>query len=92
VGKSIFVHCLWCDHEHIHGYNPSDGFKPSHRVAHCTPGRPFDLHGYYIAPFRQKDVAHHRNAWALQQEKLFQRIARVPRTIIECHQMSVPRA
>ncbi len=77
VGKTIYVHCPWCDHEHTHGYNPAeDGVKPTHRAAHCWDG-PFRQGGYYIAPFRKKDVSHHQNIWARQQELTLQRLAEI---------------
>ena len=69
VGQQIFVHCPWCDKEHIHGYDPKDGFRPSPRVPHCFSG-PFHEGGdYLVAPFRKTDVSHLANSWARQQER-----------------------
>jgi hypothetical protein len=53
-----------------------DGSRPSHRAAHCGDG-PFRQNGYYIAPFRKKDVSHHQNAWARQEEQIAQRMAEI---------------
>jgi hypothetical protein len=50
VGTQIFVHCPYCDQDHIHGWAPGER-KPTHRAAHCVnPQGPWREGGYYVAP------------------------------------------
>jgi hypothetical protein len=60
--RLLFVHCPWCDREHLHGYDPLDKMRSQHRAAHCDPESPFHEHGYLIAPFRKKDLCHHQTS------------------------------
>lgn len=56
VGNAIHVHCPFCDCFHVHGWEPGET-KPTSRVAHChNQNSPYDDSGYYVAPFRRKDM------------------------------------
>lgn len=54
-GTHIAVHCPHCDRMHYHGWERGL-WRPEHRQAHCAGG-PFSEGGYYIAPFRKRDLA-----------------------------------
>ena len=49
------VWCPFCQSHHSHGWDPSDGYKPTHRVAHCPPQSLFYKGGYRVAPWRNTD-------------------------------------
>jgi len=53
----IAVHCPYCDQLHHHGWD-AGVWRPEHRVAHCASdsGSPFNDGGYWIAPYRKRDM------------------------------------
>jgi hypothetical protein len=51
----INVFCPYCDSFHHHGWTDGEN-KPTHRVAHCHSETGFRQSGYWIAPYRKKDL------------------------------------
>jgi len=52
IGRLIYVHCPYCDTEHIHSWEPGNA-KAERRWAHCGNESPIRDRCYFIAPYRR---------------------------------------
>jgi hypothetical protein len=51
IGRLIYVHCPYCDIEHIHSWE-SGNKKAERRWSHCDSRSPLHGQSYFIAPYR----------------------------------------
>lgn len=62
IGGFIYVHCPWCDREHMHAIYKGFEDKPRLRFG-CSVDGPFKATGYYVAPFRQMSGIYHNRLY-----------------------------